>query len=164
VGQENRRALSIAPELARRGVAPARFPARDRLVVRAVSIRNVTTAEAAVEQLLQQRGLERGCDGQGPRSFCPRLPERNNFRSALTERYKVAGGGAFFTGLLLMLLAIGAAGLQVQTVVSRWRDYGILQAVGFTPGQGLVHAGLQLALVLAIGRRIAPVGDDILRH
>jgi len=39
---------SIAPELARRGVAPARFPARDQLVVRAVSIRNVPTAEAAV--------------------------------------------------------------------------------------------------------------------
>jgi hypothetical protein len=162
VGQENRRALSIAPELARRGVAPARFPARDRLVVRAVSIRNVTTAEAAVEQLLQQRGLERGCDGQGPRSFCPRLPERNNFRSALTERYKVASGGAFFTGLLLMLLAIGAAGLQVQTVVSRWRDYGILQAVGFTPGQGLAHAGLQLALVLASGIAVAAVASLLL--
>jgi hypothetical protein len=153
---------SIAPELARRGAAPARFPARDQLVVRAVSIRNVPTAEAAVEQLLQQRGLERGCDGQGPRSFCLRLPERNNFRSALTEQYKVASGGAFFVGLLLILLAVGAAGLQVQTVVSRWRDYGILQAVGFTPGQVLLHCGLQLALVLASGIAVAAVASLLL--
>jgi hypothetical protein len=90
------------------------------------------------------------------------IPERNNFRSALTEQYKVASGGTFFVGLLLILLAVGAAGLQVQTVVSRWRDYGILQAVGFTPGQVLLHCGLQLALVLASGIAVAAVASLLL--
>jgi len=58
---------------------------------------------------------------------------------------------------LLILLAIGAAGLQVQAVVSRWRDYGILQAVGFTPRQVLVYYGLQFALVLTSGIAIAAI-------
>src|SRR5262249_1835438 len=123
---------SIACELARRGGGgAARLPARTQLIVRAGSIAAVPAAEAAVEQLLQQRGLERRCDVQGPRSFCLRLPERNNFQSALQEQNKVGSGGGFFVGLLLILVATGAAGLQVQTVVSRWRDYGILQALGF---------------------------------
>src|ERR1700741_5505275 len=91
------------------------------------------------------------------RSFCLRLPERNNFRSALEEQNKVGSGGAFFVALLLILLAIGAAGLQIQTVLSRWRDYGILQAVGFTPGQVLVYYGLQFALVLSSGIAIAAI-------
>ena len=84
-----------------------------------------------------------------------RLPDRNNFRSALQEQEKVGSGGAFFVVLLLILLAIGAAGLQVQVVLSRWRDYGILQAVGFTPGQVLIYYGLQFALVLISGIAIA---------
>jgi hypothetical protein len=153
---------SIASELARRGVAPSRLPARHQLIVRAGSIRNVTTAEAAVEQLLQQRGLQQRCDGQSPGSFCLRLPERNNFQSALQEQNKVSIGGAFFVGLLLILVAVGAAGLQVQTVVSRWRDYGILQALGFTPGKILVYYGLQLALVLVSGVAIATVASLLL--
>jgi ABC-type antimicrobial peptide transport system permease subunit len=57
----------------------------------------------------------------------------------------------------MILLTIGAAGLQVQTVVSRWRDYGILQAVGFTPGQVLVYYGLQFTLVLTGGIAIAAI-------
>jgi hypothetical protein len=88
-----------------------------------------------------------------------RLPERNNFRSALQEQNKVGSGGAYFVTLLLLLLAVGAAGLQVQTVVSRWRDYGILQAVGFTPGQVLVYYGLQLTLVLICGTAIAAIAS-----
>jgi ABC-type lipoprotein release transport system permease subunit len=88
-----------------------------------------------------------------------RLPERNNFRSALEEQNKIGSGGAFFVALLLILLAVGAAGLQVQTVLSRWRDYGILQAVGFTPGQVLVYYGFQFALVLSSGIAIAAIAS-----
>jgi hypothetical protein len=150
---------SIASELARRGGASARLPARDQLIVRAGSIAEVPAAEAAVEQLLQQHGLERRCDVQGPGSFCLRLPERNNFQSALQEQNKVGSGGGFFVGLLLILVTAGAAGLQVQTVVSRWRDYGILQALGFTPAQVLIYCGSQLALVLASGVAIAAVAS-----
>jgi ABC-type antimicrobial peptide transport system permease subunit len=88
-----------------------------------------------------------------------RLPERNNFPSALQEQSKIGSGGAFFVALLLILLAIGAAGLQVQTVLSRWRDYGILQAVGFTPRQVLLYYGLQFALVLSSGIAIAAIAS-----
>jgi hypothetical protein len=88
-----------------------------------------------------------------------RLPERNNFRSALEEQNKVGSGGAFFVALLLILLATGAAGFQVQTVLTRWRDYGILQAVGFTPGEVLVYYGLQFALVLSSGIAIAAIAS-----
>ena len=150
---------SVGDELARRGVTPAELPGRDQLVVRASSISNVPAAEAAVEQLLQDRGLHRECDAQRGRSFCLRLPERNNFQLALQEQNKIASGGAFFVALLLTLLAIGAAGLQVQTVVSRWRDYGILQAVGFTPGQVLAYYGLQFALILSSGIAIAAIAS-----
>ena len=146
---------SIATELARRRAAPARLPARDQLIVRAGSIAGVPATEATVEQLLQHRGLRRRCDEQGPTTFCLKLPERNNFQSVLQEQKKVGSGGGFFVGLLLILVTIGAAGLQVQTVVSRWRDYGILQALGFTPGQILVYYALQLALVLVSGVAIA---------
>ena len=116
-------------------------------------------AEAAVERLLRDRGLDRECDEQRGRSFCLRLPERNNFQSALQEQNKVGSSGAFFVGLLLILLAIGAAGLQVQTVLSRWQDYGILQAVGFTPGQVLLYYGLQFVLVLSSGIAIAAIAS-----
>jgi hypothetical protein len=150
---------SVTRELARRAGAPARLPVRDQLVARASSIGKVPAAEAAVGQLLQDRGLHRECNEQNGRSFCVRLPERNNFRSALQEQKKVGSGGAFFVGLLLTLVVVGAAGLQVQTVVSRWRDYGILQAVGFTPGQVLVYYGLQFALVMITGIAIAAIAS-----
>src|SRR5499427_6102444 len=101
----------IVSELARRGGTSARLPARDQLIVRAGSIADVPATEAAVAQLLQQRGLERRCDVQGPGSFCLRLPERNNFQSALQEQNKVGSGGGFFVGLLLILVTAGAAGL-----------------------------------------------------
>jgi hypothetical protein len=150
---------SVANELARRGSAAALLPPQDQLVVRASSIGNVSAAEAAVERLLRDRGLDRECDEQRGRSFCLRLPERNNFRSALEEQNKIGSGGTFFVALLLTLLAIGAAGLQVQSVLSRWRDYGILQAVGFTPGQVLAYYGLQFALVLTSGIAIAAIAS-----
>jgi hypothetical protein len=150
---------SVRDELARRGAGPVDLPTRDELVVRARSIGNVPAAEAAVERLLQGRGLDQECNQQHRPSFCLRLPERNNFRSALQEQNKVGRGGAFFVALLLILLAVGTAGLQVQTVVSRWRDYGILQAVGFTPGQVLVYYGLQLILVLTSGIVIAAIAS-----
>jgi hypothetical protein len=154
---------SIASELARRGGGgAARLPARTQLIVRAGSIAEAPAAEAAVEQLLQQRGLERRCDVQSTRSFCLRLPERNNFQSALQEQSKVGSGGGFFVSLLLILVTAGAAGLQVQTVVSRWRDYGILQALGFTPAQVLVCYGLQLGLVLVSAVAIAAVASLLL--
>src|SRR5262249_47740897 len=111
---------------------------------------------------LRDHGLDRECDQQRGRSFCLRLPDRNNFRSALQEQNKIGSGGAFFVALLLILLAIGAVGLQVQTVVSRWRDYGILQAVGFTPGQVLVYYGWQFALVLSSGIAIAAITSLLL--
>jgi hypothetical protein len=149
----------VANELTHRGSGAALLPPRNQLVVRATSINEVPTAEAAVKRLLRDRGLVRECDPQSGRSFCLRLPERNNFRSALQEQNKVGSGGAFFVALLLILLAIGAAGLQVQTVLSRWRDYGILQAVGFTPAQVLLYYGLQFALVLASGIAIAAIAS-----
>jgi hypothetical protein len=150
---------SVKDELARRGGPPANLALRNQLVVRASSIGNVPAAEAVVERLLQDRGLDRECDKQRLSSFCLRLPERNNFQSALLEQHKVGSGGAFFVALLLILLAVGAAGLQIQTVVSRWRDYGILQAVGFTPSQVLVYYGLQFTLVLAGGIAIAAIAS-----
>jgi hypothetical protein len=146
---------SVRRELASRGVAPARLPARDQLVVRAHSIGDVPAAEAPVEQLLAKHGLDQSCDGLSSRSFCLRLPERNNFRTALEEQKKVGTGGAFFLTLLLALVAIGTAGLQAQTVVTHWRDYGVLQAIGFTPRQILVYYGVQLVLVLTGGIAIA---------
>jgi hypothetical protein len=153
---------SVRDELERRGGNPARPLARDQLIVRATAISDVPAAEAAVEQLLLQRGPEQGCEARSPDAFCLLLPERNNFRTALQEQMKIGSGGAFFVTLLLVLVAVGTAGLQVQTVVTRWRDYGVLQALGFTPGQILVYYGLQLALVLAGGVAIAAVASLLL--
>jgi hypothetical protein len=151
--------LSFVPnELTRRGLAAAQQPPRNQVVIRATSIGNVPAAEASVERLLRDRGLDRDCDERG-RSFCLRLPEHNNFQSAVQEQNKIGSGGAFFVALLLILLAIGTAGLQVQTVLNRWRDYGILQAVGFTPAQVLLYYGLQFALVLAGGIAIAVIAS-----
>jgi len=120
----------VVNEIMHRGSPAAISLPRNQLVVRASSIGDVPAAEAAVERLLCDRGLDPECDEPRGRSFCLRLPERNNFRAALQEQEKVGSGGAFFVALLLILLAIGAAGLQVQVVLSRWRDYGILQVVG----------------------------------
>src|SRR5690349_4549222 len=104
--------LSFVPnELTRRGLAAAQQQPRNQVVIRATSIGNVPAAEASVERLLRDRGLDRDCDERG-RSFYLRLPERNNFQSAVQEQNKIGSGGAFFVALLLILLAIGTAGLQ----------------------------------------------------
>jgi hypothetical protein len=153
---------SIRDELASRNVAAPLLPERHQLVVRASSIGEVPVTEAAVERTLGQSGLDHGCDSSSSRSFCVRLPERNNFRAALQEQMKVGSGGAFFITLLLALVAIGTAGLQVQTIVARWREYGVLQALGFTPGQIFVHYGLQLGLILTGGIAIAALTSPLL--
>jgi hypothetical protein len=153
---------SIRDEFARRGTAPVDLPGRHQLVVRANSIADVPAAEAAVEQVLRQRGLDQDCGDHSPRSFCSRLPERNNFRTALEEQNKVGTGGAFFVALLLGLVAIGTAGLQLQTVITRWRDNGVLQALGFTTGQIFCHFGLQLLIILTGGVAIAALFSPLL--
>jgi hypothetical protein len=153
---------SIQRELNSRGLAPPRLPQRDELVIRANSVADVPMAEAGLEALFRQRGLGQGCDADRSRSFCLRLPERNNFRAALQEQSKLGTGGAFFAALLLALVAVGTAGLQIQTVLTRWHDYGVLQAVGFSPSQILRYHGLQLLLVLTGGVALAAVASLML--
>ncbi len=48
-------------------------------------------------------------------------------------------------------MAVGTAGLQVQLVLARWREFGILQAVGFSPIQILLYSAIQFYAVLAVG-------------
>jgi hypothetical protein len=141
---------------------PSRSPARDQLVVRATDIADVPLAETEVKELLRQGGLDAACDQQDFRSFCVLLPERNNFQTALEEQTKLSTGGAFFIALLLALVAIGTAGVQVQSVLRRWRDYAILQAVGFSPGKLLIYSGWQFGLLLAGGILTAVLGSLLL--
>src|SRR5262249_56827346 len=100
-----------------REAPPPPPPSRDQLVIRANTIGNVSAVETAVKSLLNERQLTEDCDGSTPRSFCLRLPERNNFQAAFQEQMKVGAGGSFFIALLIALVAVGSAGLQVQTVV-----------------------------------------------
>jgi hypothetical protein len=153
---------SIRDELARRGIAPVDLPGRHQLVVRANSIADVPPAEAEIERVLGQLGLDQDCDGQSSRSFCLRLPERNNFRTALEEQNKFGTGGAFFVALLLALVAIGTAGLQLQTLITRWRDNGVMQALGFTPGQIFRYYGIQLLIILIGGIAVAALISPLL--
>jgi ABC-type lipoprotein release transport system permease subunit len=112
--------------------------------------------------LLQQRGLAQGCDVQRAGSFCLRLPERNNFQAALNEQSKVSRGGEFFVVLLIVLVAIGTAGHQIQTMLTRWHDCGVLQAVGFSPSQILLYYGLVFLLVFAGGIALAAIATFML--
>lgn len=64
--------------------------------------------------------------------------------------------------LLLVLIAAGAAGLQVQTVLTRWHDYGVLQAVGFSPSQIIRYFGLQIIFVLVGSLVLAAVASALL--
>jgi len=141
----------VSQELDARGVAPPKPLAANELIVRAVSVGAVPSVEAEVASLLEQRGLKQGCSATGEAGFCLRLPERNNFHAALEEQKKLEGGGSFFISLLLILMAVGTAGLQVQWVLARWREFGILQAVGFSPSQILLYSAIQLYAVLAAG-------------
>jgi len=141
----------VSQELEARGMAPPKSLAANELVVRADSVGAVPSVEAEVASLLEQRGLRQGCSATSEAGFCLRLPERNNFQAALEEQKKLEEGGSFFIFLLLILMAVGIAGLQVQLVLARWREFGILQAVGFSPIQILLYSAIQFYAVLAVG-------------
>jgi hypothetical protein len=110
----------------------------------------VPTVQREVVALLETEALRPAgeADPPGARTYRVLIPERNNFISAQREQRKVGTGGAYFAGLLLTLLAFATGGLQVLATLRRWRDYGVLQAVGFSPGQILMVYGGQLLLVL----------------
>jgi hypothetical protein len=74
---------------------------------------------------------------------------------ALQEQRKLGAGGSFFVSLLFALIVVGAAGWQVQTVLTHWRDFGILQAVGFSRSQILYCYAVRLFVLLAISIGIA---------
>lgn len=141
----------VSQELEARGMTPPKSLAANELVVRADSVGAVPSVEAEVASLLEQRGLKQGCSATSEAGFCLRLPERNNFQAALEEQKKLEEGGSFFIFLLLILMAVGIAGLQVQLVLARWREFGILQAVGFSPIQILLYSAIQFYAVLAVG-------------
>src|SRR5205807_526988 len=118
--------------------------------------------EGAAISLLDQRGLKQDCGAASEATFCVRVPERNNFEAALQEQRKLERGGSFFILLLLVLVAAGTAGLQIQLVLTRWRELGILQAVGFSPFKILLYLAIRLYAVLAAGIAIAAVAVSIL--
>src|SRR5262249_28472890 len=122
---------------------------------------DVPAIEIAVKSLFKERRLTEDCNGSPPRSFCLRLPERNNFQAALQEQNKVGRGGSFFITLLLALVAVGSAGLQIQAIVRRWREFGVLQAIGFSPGQIVGYCGSQLCLLFAGGIAFAIVASVV---
>lgn len=152
----------VQQELARRRLRPMGAPSRDQIAIRAKSLGGVPMAEAAVTSLLRRHGLRESCEVTRPASFCLRLPERNNFLAALDQESKLQKGGAFLVALLLVLLAVGGAGLQVQAVLARWHDYGVLQALGFSRGQILAYHGLQILLILAAAVGLAMTGSLLL--
>ena len=126
------------------------LPARSQLVVSATAVANVPAAQKKVVSLLESQGFKLADEPNQPgaHSYRVLLPERNNFVSAQREQGKIGTGGTYFAGLLLILLAFGTGGLQVLATLTRWRDYGVLQAVGFSPGQILMVYGGRLLLVL----------------
>jgi len=152
----------IGQELATRGMTPSKELAPNELVVRAKSVDAVPSVEAEAISLLEQHGLKQDCGTSSDGTFCLRLPEQNNFQSAMKEQHKLEAGGSFFISLLLILMAVGTAGLQVQMVLARWREFGILQAVGFSPTQVLLYSALRLYAVLAAGIVVAAVMVTIL--
>ena len=133
--------------LRRPGIEPANEVSRRQLVIRAGTAIGVAAVQEAVERLLIGRGLSKNCPAIELGSFCLVLPERNNFAAALQEQTKFGTGAGFFAALLIALVAIGNAGLQLQTVISRWHDQAVLQALGFTPSQLLVCSILRLGLI-----------------
>jgi hypothetical protein len=135
-------------ELQRSSSTP--HPARSQLVVSATAVANVSAAQKKVVSLLEAQGLKLADEPNQPgaHSYRVLLPKRNNFVSAQREQGKIGTGGTYFAGLLLILLAFGTGGLQVLATLTRWRDFGVLQAVGFSPGQILMVYGGQLLLVL----------------
>jgi hypothetical protein len=152
----------VGEKLAASGLPPPKEVAPKELIVRATSVRAVPSVEREAISLLDQRGLKQDCGAANEPSFCPRLPERNNFEAALQEQRKLETGGSFFILLLLVLIAAGAAGLQIQLVLARWREVGILQAVGFAPLKILLFFAIRLYSVLAAGIMLAAVAVSIL--
>lgn len=141
----------VRSELGARGSPVPLSLARNQLVVRANSIEVGAQASAVLSSLLRQHAFEENCAEPLARSFCIRMPERNNFQAALQEKKKLESGGSFFMALLLLLVTTGIAGLEIQTVVMRWRDIGVLQAVGFSRSEVLRCLAYQLGLVLVGG-------------
>jgi hypothetical protein len=133
-----------------RGSSYTTLPARSQLVVLATSVSGVPAAQREIVSLLETRGFKPAAGAGQPdaRTYRVLVPERNNFINAQREQRKIGTGGAYFAGLLLGLLAFGTGGLQVLATLTRWRDYGVLQAVGFSPSQITVVYGGQLLLVL----------------
>jgi len=152
----------VGEQLAARGIPPPEKSVPKGLVVRANSVRAVPSVEGEAISLLSQRGLKQDCRATGETAFCLRVPERNNFEAALQEQRKLETGGSFFVFLLLVLVAAGAAGLQIQLVLARWRELGILQAVGFSTPKVLLYFAIRLYSVLAAGIVIAAVAVSIL--
>ncbi|MGY8676459.1 hypothetical protein Q2941_01355 [Bradyrhizobium sp. UFLA05-153] len=145
----------VDEQLAARGIPPPKQAAAKEMVVRANSVRAVPSVEREAISLLGQRGLKQDCSAASEAAFCLKVPERNNFEAALREQRKLETGGSFFVFLLLVLVAAGAAGLQIQWVLARWREFGILQAVGFSRSQVLLYSALRLYVVLAAGILVA---------
>ncbi|WP_028162946.1 hypothetical protein [Bradyrhizobium elkanii] len=152
----------VGEELAARGIQAPKEAAAKELVVRAKSVREVPTVEGEATSLLDQLGLKQDCGAANPATFCLRVPERNNFETALLEQRKLETGGSFFVLLLLGLVAAGAAGQQIQLILARWRELGILQAVGFSPFRVLLYFAARLYAALAAGIVIAAVAVSIL--
>lgn len=141
----------VRAELDARGRPVPPSLARNQLVIRAKSIEGVAEASAALSSLFRQRSFEENCRESLARSFCVRMPERNNFEAALQEKQKLESGGSFFIALLLLLVATGIAGLEIQTIVMRWRDIGVLQAIGFSRSEVLRCLAYQLGFVVVGG-------------
>ena len=141
------------------GIMSSDMVRRRQLVIRASATQNVPAMQEVVKQLLIARGLSANCPAISIGSFCIVLPERNNFLVAQREQAKFSAGAGFLTALLLALCAIGNAGLQLQAVISRWRDHAILQALGFTPSQLFLSSLLRLFVLFGTGI----VGSAIIR-
>jgi hypothetical protein len=152
----------VGEEMATRGTPLPREAVAKELVVRANSVRAVPSVEGEAISLLDQRGLKQDCGTASEATFCLRVPERNNFEAALQEQRKLETGGSFFILLLLVLMAAGAAGLQIQLVLARWREIGILQAVGFSRVKVMLYFAIRLYTVLAAGIVIGAVAVGIL--
>jgi len=149
--------MGVQEELTAQGRAPVPEQNRSLLVIRADAVAGVTSAQQAVQQLLKHRSLADDCQTTGTRSFCLRLPERNNFQTALHEQTTFVTGVKFFANLLLLLVATGSAGLQLQTIIMRWHEHAVLEALGFTPLWLLGYSCLRVLLIFTIGIAIAGV-------
>jgi len=152
----------VEQQLAARGMPVPEKSAAKELVVRANSVRAVPAVEGAATSLLDQRGLRQDCRADSEAAYCLRVPERNNFEAALEQQRKLETGGSFFMVLLLLLVAAGTAGLQIQLVLARWRELGILQALGFSPFRVLLYFAIRLYTVLAAAIVIAAFAVSVL--